>query len=290
MKKLSDRGFSIVEMLIVLVVFGAIAGAGWYVWKQNQNKSSTSNTSNLSIKEIGAQVKTRVSSDVPEVKEEENAEGGFNVTISYKLEGYDYLTTAEANTSIVYAPRDSAYQKTQAESEEAAARQKDNETLAPAKTIIDEILQENNFIEVKDYPADTIFGEGGGKLFERDGDVCAVLTDLVVGLGCVAKSDLRKEAEKVKPFIAAIRKGDPSSQAEGTSYSLLETGTGRTPADKYAIVSTNVAAAYLYQDNDEWVFIASSQEGIGCDEDVLIRNPKARDALIEKCRKPGEGL
>jgi len=39
--KVNQKGFSVVELLIVLVVIGLIGGAGWYVW---QSKHKTANT------------------------------------------------------------------------------------------------------------------------------------------------------------------------------------------------------------------------------------------------------
>jgi type II secretory pathway pseudopilin PulG len=43
--KYSQKGFSAVEALLVLLVIGLIGGAGWYVW-QKQNDKSTPNNSN----------------------------------------------------------------------------------------------------------------------------------------------------------------------------------------------------------------------------------------------------
>lgn len=39
----NEKGFSVVEILIVIVVVGLIGGAGWYVW-QKQNNKQTDNT------------------------------------------------------------------------------------------------------------------------------------------------------------------------------------------------------------------------------------------------------
>jgi prepilin-type N-terminal cleavage/methylation domain-containing protein len=42
--KLDRRGFSIVEALIVIVVVGLIAAAGWLMWSRNKTNKSTSNS------------------------------------------------------------------------------------------------------------------------------------------------------------------------------------------------------------------------------------------------------
>lgn len=51
MKKLNNKGFSVVEGLLILVVIGIIGGAGYYVWNKN-SKSEKSNepSSSVSIK------------------------------------------------------------------------------------------------------------------------------------------------------------------------------------------------------------------------------------------------
>lgn len=43
--KINQKGFSVVEVLIVFIVLGLIGGAGWYVWKKN-NDTKPANTQN----------------------------------------------------------------------------------------------------------------------------------------------------------------------------------------------------------------------------------------------------
>lgn len=42
--KVSQKGFSVVEILIVVVVVGLIGGAGWYVWQSNNKSDKSTNT------------------------------------------------------------------------------------------------------------------------------------------------------------------------------------------------------------------------------------------------------
>ncbi|MBW3569271.1 hypothetical protein KY385_04035 [Candidatus Parcubacteria bacterium] len=42
MKKLNDRGFGVIEGLLILVIVGIIGGAGFYVYKQNQEPKQSS--------------------------------------------------------------------------------------------------------------------------------------------------------------------------------------------------------------------------------------------------------
>jgi hypothetical protein len=44
MKKMNTKGFSIVEVLLVLLVVGAIAGVGWYVWEKQNSDTKQATT------------------------------------------------------------------------------------------------------------------------------------------------------------------------------------------------------------------------------------------------------
>lgn len=46
MRKLSQKGFGVVEVLIIFVVLGLIGGAGFYVWQKSKNNSQTINSNN----------------------------------------------------------------------------------------------------------------------------------------------------------------------------------------------------------------------------------------------------
>jgi hypothetical protein len=52
MKKLNSKGFSAVEGLLVLIVVGIIAGAGWYVWQARNNANSALDTANQTTSSI----------------------------------------------------------------------------------------------------------------------------------------------------------------------------------------------------------------------------------------------
>lgn len=43
MKKLNSNGFSAVAVLLVILIIGAIAGAGWYVYSNTQQNNNTTN-------------------------------------------------------------------------------------------------------------------------------------------------------------------------------------------------------------------------------------------------------
>jgi hypothetical protein len=41
--KINQKGFSVVEIILLLAFVGLIAGTGWYVWKQRDNSKATNN-------------------------------------------------------------------------------------------------------------------------------------------------------------------------------------------------------------------------------------------------------
>ena len=46
MNKNNQKGFSIVEVLLLLVVIGAVGFVGWYVWSQKLNQPAQTNSQN----------------------------------------------------------------------------------------------------------------------------------------------------------------------------------------------------------------------------------------------------
>lgn len=46
--KANEKGFSVVEVLIVIVVVGLVGGAGWYIWQKQNDKSASNNTNQVS--------------------------------------------------------------------------------------------------------------------------------------------------------------------------------------------------------------------------------------------------
>lgn len=286
MKK-NQKGFNAVEGLIILVIVGLIGFVGWIVYqKQNTDKEKPNQqvTKNQTITEIVASVKEKVGQEVSTVKTTAAEEGNYNGYVSYKVAGYDYLSSVETKVLVNYAPKNPAEFET--EDQEANARKENEQTLSPVKTIIQNTLQENGFSEVANYPTKEIIGDGA--MYERAADVCAVnINWLAAGIGCATKEELTKVAKEVKPYVEAFRAAKQEEPA-GTAFGPLDTGTGSTTNDKYAIVSTGIAGAYFYQQNGKWVYFASSQEGLGCTD--TASNPPAAKAFSKVCRKPGEGL
>ena len=49
MKKLNSKGFSAVELVLVLVIVGFIGFMGWYVWNQNKSSAPSKSTKSVTV-------------------------------------------------------------------------------------------------------------------------------------------------------------------------------------------------------------------------------------------------
>ncbi len=287
MIKNNQKGFSAVEVLIILAVIGLIGFIGWFVYqKQNTDKENPNQqiTKNQTITEIVASINEKVGQEVSTARATGAEEGNYNGYISYKVAGYDYFSTVETKVLANYTPKDPAEFET--EDQEADARKENEQTLGPVRTIIQDALQENGFRKVANYPTKEIIGDG--EMYERADDVCAVnINWLAAGIGCATKEELTNVAKEVKPYVEAFRAAN-NEEPTGTAFGLLHTGTGSTDNDKFAILSTGIAGAYFYQQGGKWVYFTSSQEGIGCPD--IVSNSLAAKAFSKVCREPGEGL
>lgn len=52
MKKVNQKGFSLIEILIVLVVLGLLGAVGWYVWMQHTKSKPTTSTTSSSASQV----------------------------------------------------------------------------------------------------------------------------------------------------------------------------------------------------------------------------------------------
>ncbi len=261
--------------LVVIIVVGLL---GWALY------SGIGAVKHQTRAELVESIRQKVSKEVTTVKTPSAEEGIHNTYISYKAEGYDYLSTVESSTSLQYAPKDPVVYSSQ--DQEAAAEAQNKRILQPAKVIIQDVLRENGFRELIDYPTSAIVGES--MVYERETDVCIVKShSLSVGISCATKNEFAAVAKEVKPFVEA-RRAVNAEELPGTAYGLLKTGTGETENDKYATLSTSIVGAFFYQENGVWKFLGNSFEGIGCVD--LQDNPAAARAFSKICRNADEGL
>lgn len=104
MKK-NEKGFSVVEILIVLVVVGLIGGTGWYVW-QPKHKTTENNKSTTNSTPATEQKAT----DNPEVKSEVNyltiKEWGVKISLR-DTDKVSYAYTSQPNGSYYGSSYDS---------------------------------------------------------------------------------------------------------------------------------------------------------------------------------------
>src|SRR5688572_16555420 len=96
MKKFNQKGFSVVEGLLIVVAIAIIGGAGFYVYNANKNTNqSLDNTGNSEIKKAEEKKKS-------ESKEKEVAYGTIKGQSSYPSEGLpmdEEICAQDANNS-----------------------------------------------------------------------------------------------------------------------------------------------------------------------------------------------
>jgi type II secretory pathway pseudopilin PulG len=96
MKK-NEQGFSVVEILIVIVVVGLIGATGWFVFsRQNKKQSSKQDSQTVQTQEIKKEA-TNQQSTPAEALTEKEAEKKFNFV---DMSGWVNLTSKDSTTSI----------------------------------------------------------------------------------------------------------------------------------------------------------------------------------------------
>ncbi len=65
MKKLNPKGFTAIEVMIIIFIFGVIGGAGWYVWQKKQNNDKLNAISTFAA--CKADKDSRLQESYPEV-------------------------------------------------------------------------------------------------------------------------------------------------------------------------------------------------------------------------------
>jgi type II secretory pathway pseudopilin PulG len=103
MKKLSQKGFGIVEVLLLVVLVGIIAGAGWYVYQSQKKTNASLDKTNQNIESISKSQKTVVDS----TKSKDNTkylvikEWGVEIPLSADIEDatYTYKQIGDGSTA-----------------------------------------------------------------------------------------------------------------------------------------------------------------------------------------------
>lgn len=273
------KGARLNTLVLVMAAIAVCAGAGVTGWLLYQKHVARGRT----LTQIVAQARDKIAESVPAVSVTGAADGNANGQVSYKVAGYTYFTTVTSKVSVNYALK-TPVQSASAD-QEASARQRNKQSLRPARDAIVRVLRDSGFKEVANYPAKEFVGDG--MAYERANDVCAVnFDDSATGVSCTTKTDLTNAAKSVKPFVEAYASAKTAKPA-ATAFGMLEMGTGATQNDPYAIITTGTGAAYFYKENGQWTYFTSSFEGIGCTD--AASNPSAAKAFTTICEKPGEG-
>lgn len=296
MKKLfaAQNGSHHVVVLMVVLVICAIGAGGMRVYQTQQTQKTrqpTDSSRDASLQEVVDGTKATLLKEFDYLQSSADSDQGLNFAhgVSYDVPGYDYKVTATPKSTYFNLElKKSAmtqYDPMNVE-EQDKAFEADKDKISPTIGRTKQLLRAAGFTDGRSNKA---LSETGS-FFERSGAVCYLDQITALILSCVTPQELVAEAEKVKPYVAAYKKGAPDTEVnDSLAYSLLETGTGSKPTHKYAVVSTGITGAFLYNKGAGWVYFASAQEGINCEGDVA-NNPDAAIAFASTCRKPGEGL
>lgn len=281
MKKFNQKGFGVIEGLILLIFITALIGAGIYVKNKNDKAKR------ITPVELVASIKNDVKEKYPQVKLASEDDGAYNGSVSSKAEPYEFFSSVETKNHFNFILKDRQDANATGDEEIKAAEQQDKDSIRPVSDLITSSVEKAGFEKIADYPVKEFLGENGAA-FQRGDDVCVVNAEYSAGIACATISDLAKVANEVKPFVKIFEKSYKDNKDMTPSYGSLSYGTGTTAKDTYATMSIGWAAAYFYQENDSWKFFTITQEGIDCASTTT--NQAAERAFSKTCRKPGEGL
>lgn len=104
MKKINSKGFSTVEVLLVLLVVCLVGGVGWYVWQKNQNTGTSEATSNspTNSKPVASRPATLPDEAHSNWKEYSKDNLSFYYDPSYQLSTYGEIDTNVSLKSASY--------------------------------------------------------------------------------------------------------------------------------------------------------------------------------------------
>lgn len=289
----NQKGFSVIESLLILVIVVIIGSLGVYVYKQN--KTSETQESNISPKSVTelqetiSKITAKVREDQPTVKVHgKGSIGGGPISILVK--GYDFQTVVRSTDSVTFSRANSEVEKLtsilndpQYETQYDVAAQKDKEAMKPTADLAIKFMSANGYTEVKDYVSAT-FAYQEGRIYESKNNVCAIRTEETIAIECINRQALEAEAKEVEPFVKEYRK---AGEVEGpdTAFGEVGFGTGATANDKYANIaslSNGVSSTYFYLDNGKWIYFPTEDYETECRKD-LAKNPKANAALSWVC-------
>jgi len=302
MKRISknQKGFSAVELLIIVVVIGLIGGAGYAVYK-NHHKTSTTVSSNANSATIISDVERALASKL-------NIESG---TKNPTQAGTISITVASnvANTGtpqIVPGYNFSVSPNT----EELSIKVYRTDNLShnhDAVNIIWSVLS-NEFKTLKPV---TFYVEGqkSTDAYQNNVAICSYggAPDYLnpTEVNCVDKSVYQTTAAIIKPLADALNAYDAANglvAAVGANtgpgsyptYGMPDIIQSKTPGYMTANMSVGEVGSYFYEKNGVWYFYEGNEWGLGCDFDnpdqsTSVNNDAQLAFLGQPCTNSPDG-
>jgi prepilin-type N-terminal cleavage/methylation domain-containing protein len=301
--KVNQKGFSVVEILIVIVVIGLIGTVGWLVYDR-QNASPK--TLDEVLTRISSDAKKTYTNAVFEPKYDWTAEASG--TAFNKVDGYDYSVSGVGKGIWL------AYEYSD-KSETTSRFLFFKRNVPPAK----------NLDEVKNWVGNQLvkygFSTSDNKTYIKDDNTCNVLndptslfpnqegnmeTDQNTGLlevTCFGKEVLRDSAAQMKPFVDEYLKANADLKASDltvgpltikSKYGAGVIGSSRTAGYDIAemVVSTKSKKqiALYYAKNAEigtgnnagWQYVTQANDEFGFKCGDMKADPDARKALYDQ--------
>jgi hypothetical protein len=285
-----QKGFSVLEVIIVLIAISLVVGMGWFFYSQQNTKPKTLDTV---LSSLNKEARNNFSNAKFEAKNDWGAEAG--ATAFNKVNGYDY-TVSGAGKGLWLAYQ---YSDKSVTTKRFVLFKK---TIPPAKSLA----------EVKTFVGHKLTSYGftttDQKTFNRGSDTCTVLNDPAElqhpGVGsasnlldvrCVSKDMLQNAAAKSKPFVAQYLQANSNLNASDLAVGQLtiksKNGAGVIGSSHAAgydiaemVVSTKAKKqiALYYTKNSSWHYVTQANDEFGFKCNDMKANADARKAFYDQ--------
>jgi len=282
--KNNSSGFTVIEVLLVILTLAIVGGAGYLVAQHINKKSSATNSGTVST------VSQNNSLTVLIVQlEKDTAQYTFlqkTSTSPISGTGPGFVAySAPSDSKLLVAANDDAYLYLKGESD-VSQSQLDTVTKTIANTLISNVFKfvENPPVKVKEPTiVNGFYNNANNGFYVSANSVCLMgsykyqASPTSIGVDCVTNDSLDAVANKVSPLAAAYVAANSSA---GSGYSNPYFGSPSKIASsgsqnyKYAEVGVATAddmvspgaTAYFYTDSSgsNWKYASESEEGLSC--------------------------
>jgi prepilin-type N-terminal cleavage/methylation domain-containing protein len=275
----NQRGFSAVEILIVIVVIGLIGAVGWFVLNRQKSTQVKQNNSSQSSKpaqkndvaalqpdDITAKIKSTYESRYKPLNIDENnqpKQGEMSIRLAknappYKVEGYNFYVYHDGGSSIdlMLGPVNWA--------NDTLPRKADTTIRTEVANTFKEFgLEKTGTYGSKDYSSEA-------DVYTGKGLICAIETPTSAtsstGASCGRIDAYKEIAAKTKPIASAIPNVEQSTVLGNLKITdSTVSGYQRASVGQGSIDSGGGSIALLYKkNNDPWVYFKNVQQSLPC--------------------------